>query len=344
MNIVYYSSDLFAEMCGVSIQSLCVNNMQIDSIRIFIVEDHISDENKDKIRRLVGKFGREVVFIPMLAQEKMYPGIKINLGRTYSRMTLGEILPNDVDRVISVDSDTLILDSLEEMYNVEFEEDEYVAGVYDCVGAAIQNKVLHSPKDILYCNAGVFLFDLKKWRERSIDKDLLEAVLKYSNKKHIMFFLEQDIMNIVFYKHMKLLHPRYNMLTSIYIFDYDDIIGMKKPVLYYTKEQIIEAKSNPAILHATTCFYVRKRMWVMDSDHPYASIYNKYRNETPWKYEKSICDNRKITKKIYAGLWHLMPKRFSILVAGFLINYVRPVYAWITTKASITTIAKQSSY
>ena len=26
MNIVYYSSDLFSEMCGVAIQSLCENN------------------------------------------------------------------------------------------------------------------------------------------------------------------------------------------------------------------------------------------------------------------------------------------------------------------------------
>ena len=30
MNIVYYSSDLFSEMCGVAIQSLCENNKDAD--------------------------------------------------------------------------------------------------------------------------------------------------------------------------------------------------------------------------------------------------------------------------------------------------------------------------
>ena len=32
MNIVYYSSDLFSEMCGVAIQSLCENNEDADDI------------------------------------------------------------------------------------------------------------------------------------------------------------------------------------------------------------------------------------------------------------------------------------------------------------------------
>ena len=41
MNIVYYSSDLFSEMCGVAIQSLCENNKDADDINIYVVEDNI---------------------------------------------------------------------------------------------------------------------------------------------------------------------------------------------------------------------------------------------------------------------------------------------------------------
>ena len=36
MNIVYYSSDLFSEMCGVAIQSLCENNKDADDINIYV--------------------------------------------------------------------------------------------------------------------------------------------------------------------------------------------------------------------------------------------------------------------------------------------------------------------
>ena len=343
MNVVYYSSDFFSEMCGVAMESLCANNTDSKSITVYIVEDNISEKNKNRLKSITDKYGRELIFIRMPSQEEVYPGVKANLGRTYARMALGEILPENVDRVLSLDSDTLVVDSLKEMYNTEFAENEYVAGVYDCVGAAIQRNVLHVNDDLNYCNAGMFLIDLKKWRKENVGRQLLDAVLENADGKHIMYFLEQDLMNLTFYGHLKLLGARYNMLTSIYKFDYKDIIRMKKPVSYYTEQEIIEAKRKPALFHATTCFYIKKRMWVEDSDHPCADIYLKYRNNTPWKDDPQIQDSRKGRKKIYAQFWHCIPKGMAIRLASFMINHIRPFYAWLTTKASITTIAEQSA-
>lgn len=343
MNVVYYSSDFFSEMCGVSIESLFENNTKTDEIVVYIVEDHISDINKGRLNSIADRFKRKIVYIPMPTQEEVYPGVKVNLGRTYARMALGEILPKHIERVLSLDSDTLVVDSIEELYNTEFAENEYVGGVYDCLGAAMQNKVLHAPKDILYCNAGMFLIDLKKWREHKVGEQLLDCVLKNADGKHIMYFLEQDLMNMTFYGHLKLLNPRYNMLTSIYLFNYKEIIKMKKPVTYYSEQEIIIAKEQPAIFHATTCFYVEKRMWVKESDHPCADFYLQYRKRTPWKDEQQVADGRKKSKKIYAKFWHLMPKCMAIRIASGVINLFRPFYAWFTTKASITTIAEQSS-
>lgn len=343
MNVVYYSSDFFSEMCGVAIQSLCESNTDVDTITIYVVEDHISEKNKNRLLEIANRFDRQLIFIRMPKQEEVYPGVKANLGRTYARMALGEILPKNVDKVLSLDSDTLVVDSVQEMYNTEFSEDEFVAGVYDCVGQAIQDKVLHGPKDMKYCNAGMYLIDLKKWRKNKVGQQLLDLVLRNADGKQIMYFLEQDLMNMAFYGHIKLLPPRYNMLTSIYLFDYSDIIKMKRPVTYYTKEEVTDAKINPAILHATTCFYVKKRMWVKDSDHPYSDAYMDYRSRTAWKNEPPVKDSRTFSKKFYAEFWHCMPKRIVIRLASLTINYFRPFYAWITTKVSITTIAEQST-
>ena len=343
MNVVYYSSDFFAEMCGVSIQSLCEKNIQENEICIYIVEDHISDLNKERLKNITDKYNRKLIFIKMPSQEEVYPGVKINLGRTYARMALGEILPKTVHRVLSLDSDTLVMDSLHEMYNTEFEENEYVAGVYDCVGSAIQKKVLHVPDDLNYCNAGVFLIDMKKWRSENVGQKLLQSVIKNADGKHIMYFLEQDIMNLAFYGHLKVLNPRYNMITSVYYFEYEEVLRMKKPVIYYEKETIEKAKSNPAIFHATTCFYIGKRMWVENSDHPCAIYYQDFRSRTPWKNEPKVQDSRKRSKKIYARFWKMMPRKLAVYLASLTINYFRPFYAWYTTKAQITTIAEQSA-
>ena len=324
-------------------ESLCCSNTASAEIEFYIVEDHITDANKKRLAEIAERYHRNIHFIRMPSQEEIYPGVLINLGRTYCRMALGEILPDSVDRVLSLDCDTLIMDSIESMYHVQFESGEYVAGVYDCVGAAIQNKVLRCPKDIKYCNAGVFLIDLKKWRELNTGKRFLDLVLKNTKEKRIMYFLEQDLMNLVFYGNLKLLPPQYNVLSSVYLFDYDDIIRMKRPVIYYSETEVNYAKAHPAIFHATTCFYIRKRMWVKDSDHPFAGLYKDFRDATQWAGELQIPDKRKLSKKIYAALWHCLPQKAAFSLAAFLINHVRPFYAWITTKASINTIAVQSS-
>ena len=324
MNVVYYSSDFFSEMCGVSIESLCEHNKQEKEIFVYVVEDKISEKNKNRLQQITDKFNRKIIFIKMPSQEEVYPGVKINLGRTYARMALGEILPQHVDRALSLDSDTLVMDSLHDLYHTEFSENQYVAGVYDCVGRAIQKSVLNAPDDLLYCNAGMFMIDLKKWRSEKVGEKLLNAVLQNADGKHVMYFLEQDLMNLTFYKHLKLVHPKYNVLTSIYFFDYKSVLRMKKPVSYYSKLEVEEAKKKPALLHATTCFYIKKRMWVENSDHPYHDFYLDYRSRTGWKDEPQVKDNRKTKKKIYAEFWHLMPKGVAVWLASFLINVIRP--------------------
>lgn len=83
MNVVYYSSDFFAEMCGVAIQSLCECNTSEEEICIYIVEDHISNLNKERLKSVTDKYHRNLVFIKMPSQEEVYPGVTVNLGRTY---------------------------------------------------------------------------------------------------------------------------------------------------------------------------------------------------------------------------------------------------------------------
>lgn len=343
MNVVYYASDMFSEICGVSIVSLCENNKNADNIHIFVVEDHISDENKEKIRSITNRYGRELSFIRMPSQEEIYPKATMNLGRTYARMAIGELLPANVDRVLSLDSDTLILDSLQEMYNTPFAENEFVAGVYDCMDRASQKRLPKTDEEIQYCNAGVFLIDLKKWRMEHLGEKFPKMVEQYANSDNVLFFLEQDLMNMLFAGHLKLLHPKYDMLTSFTHFDYDELIKLKKPISFYTKEEFEQAKQKTAIVHATVCFCIRKRMWVQNSDHPYAQTYQKYRSMTPWNSEPQIRDNRTMPRKLYTAFWNMLPRSWSIKLASFVIQNIRPQVAKITAKASIAVMAVHSS-
>ena len=341
MNVVYFCSDFFAEICGVSIESLFENNKDINSITCYVVEKNISEVNKKRLVSIAKEKERKIIFIKMPDQKDVFPEVNINLGNAYARMAIGELLPKDVDRILMLDCDTLVLDSLKNMYETYFDENEYVAGVYDCVGEAYQRKVLKAPDDMKYCNAGMFLVDLTKWRDKGIKEQILNAFGDSSCSK--FFFLEQDILNKVFYSHLKLLGLRYNIITSLNFFRYDEVIYMKHPTKFYSEKEFYEARKNPAIIHGATCFYIKKRMWVQGSDHPHAKTYIEYRKKTPWKDIPMIKDQRTLGKKAYALFWHVLPRNISVSLAGFLMKYVRPMYAKMAVMLKFNTVAKRSA-
>lgn len=342
MNVVYYTSDFFSEMCGVAIESLCCNNTNADCIDVYVVEDHVSDINKERLLSIVSNYDRNLHFIKMPTQKEMFPDVDINLGRTFARMILTKLLPKSVDRVLSLDSDTLVLDNIVDMYNTDFENNS-MCGVYDCLGKAMQEGVLKKGPSLKYCNAGMYLINLDKWRKIGVDRLFIDKISESQNKGVIYYFLEQDIMNLLFENDLKLLAPQYNLLTSIYLFNYQELMRIKKPVTYYTEKEIVYAKEHPAIVHATTCFYVRKRMWVKDSDHPYHDWYLKYRNQTPYKDCKQIEDGRTWNKKLYGSLWHCVPRGVAVFLASIVVSLVRPLYAKMSKKFAFETIATQSA-
>ena len=86
MNIVYYSSDLFSEMCGVAIQSLCENNKDADDINIYVVEDNISDENKKRLNNIVQHFSRKIFFIKKPEQKDLWLN---GIYRVYYNLQMG---------------------------------------------------------------------------------------------------------------------------------------------------------------------------------------------------------------------------------------------------------------
>ena len=65
MNIVYSSSDSYAQVMGVSLFSLLKNNTDSPELNIFIIDNNISDKNKDKVVSMCRSFDRGVTFKPL---------------------------------------------------------------------------------------------------------------------------------------------------------------------------------------------------------------------------------------------------------------------------------------
>lgn len=52
LNILYQSNDYYAPITGVSMTSLMENNKDIDELNFYILDDKISDNNKNKMKQI----------------------------------------------------------------------------------------------------------------------------------------------------------------------------------------------------------------------------------------------------------------------------------------------------
>ena len=330
MNVFYFSSDLFASVMSVSMLSLLDNNRSFGEIKFYIVDDGISEENKKNLLEMVSQYNsadnvRGIVFIdaPDPVKAFRFPfKSRYQMGHSYPRMLIGSILPDSVDRVLCLDSDTLVCGDLQDLWNRDL-GCNIMAGVSDCMNIIKYSKQFQMTDEMIYCNAGMFLVDLKKWREQKIEKKIIRRIHKQNGN---VFFFEQTLMNWACGGKILALPPEYNCYTLFWAFSYKDLIRWRKPLNFFQESEVLRAKEDPKIIHFTRNFYMLSRPWVKGCDHPMTAEYIRYKQMTPWPKLDEDTRSEKQRKKY--ELWHKLPLGLMISGASFIYNEVRPKIWW----------------
>lgn len=325
MYVIYHSSDSFAEVTGISMISLFENSKGIKNIHVLYIERDMSDENKVKIEAIAKKYNRELEFMEMPNwSEKL--DIKLKsckagwLGFGYNRLFLTEYIPKDVDRVLYLDSDTIVEAPLDELWNTDLDE-YYMAGVDDCLSSKYR-EIVGLDDSGVYCNAGMLLINLKKWREDEVTKRFIQMICENNG---YFVFNEQSILNSLFSGAIKILPQKFNVNSLVYLFSYKELMKLRQPCKFsYTEEEYIEARQRPVITHYTGNFYVHRRPWVENSDHPHKASYLHYRNISPWKDASLMPDQRKKSARIYTEICRILPRAMMIEMVSVLYNDIRP--------------------
>ena len=327
VNVVYCSSDLFSEVCAVSMVSLFENNKHLSGINIFVIDDGITEKNKKRLMEMVKKYKRNISFIPLPVPSQFYHNDKRftvkSLGHTYARMILGDIIPADIERIISLDSDTMVLNKIDELWNWNL-RDHPIAGVDDCMGKVALVKTQHLKPDAIHCNAGMYLIDLSTWRNEGWTEQFYQYIKELFDKGIALGGYEEEVITKVIGERMLVLPPKFNLMTLEQVFTYKELLRFRQPLKYYSEEEIEEAKKNTVITHTTNFYYIRKRIYEENSDHPMREKYEKYRILTPWKDEAMMTVKPTIKKKLQKDIWHIMPKCMAILIGRYVRNEIRP--------------------
>ncbi len=327
MNVVYCCSDLFSEVCAVSVVSLFENNRHIQSLDVYVIDDSISKENKDRMVSMADVYDRKIAFIPLPDPSEFYHDSRFtirSLGHTFARMILGDVLPENVEKVISLDSDTMVLGKIDELWNIDMGEYP-IAGVDDCMGRVALVKTQHLKADAVHCNAGMYVMDLTAWHKENWTKRFFEYIKKLFDKGCSLGGYEEEVITKVLGERMMVLPPRFNLMTLEQVLTYKELLRFRQPLHYYSEAEIEEAKQRPIITHTTNFFYVRKRIFEENSDHPMRSQYEKYRALTPWKNEPPMTVHSTAKQRFRKNVWHWMPKSMAILLGRFVRNEIRPL-------------------
>lgn len=286
LNVVFASDNNYIPFLGVAITSLIKNNQNdFDKINIFILDDGITEENKNKIKKTITNPNHVLNFIKTKNLDEL--GVKlIGLDRnsnmnsitTYSRLFIGSLLPKDIDKVIYMDCDALIVDSFKELWNTSIDE-YYCGAVLDVIGDVTKHLLDFKLEDN-FINAGFLLINLKKWREENVEEKFIQFIVENQGK---FYQHDQGILNNVFKNQFLILNPRYNLIGYFQTLDYN--LTRKYSAIsgeYYSKEIINQAKKNPIFLHFTG--QNQDRPWY-NKYHPYRGLYVKYSELSGFKNE-----------------------------------------------------------
>ena len=275
IEIVVCTDKQFVMTTGVMIQSVCVNNPEIDITFHIVFDDDVTSNDKQDLVNITDSFeGKSARFYPASEYVSIsrFPALsqKTTITRaTYFRLFITEILPKDIERVLYLDGDIIVRHSLIPLWEIDM-ANKAVAAVIGSEGNLAHFRRLGYSSDFGFFNAGVLLINLRYWRDHNVLNEFKNYIEKHSEA---ILLHDQDVLNAVFYDKKIRLPAKYNLhhgfLEKIPVYDYNKY-----------EEEVLEARKDPVIVHFTA-----EKPWDADqrNKHPFSNTFYKYQNQTKWK-------------------------------------------------------------
>lgn len=282
--ICYASSDFFSEPTGISIISLLENNKHLPISKIFILDYGISEINKNNFHTISEKYNVPFEFIrskEIIEQKRDELGMSDFEGSmaTYSRAFIDLIIPEYVDDLVYIDSDTIVAGDISEMayMNMGGAVMSAIIGInqYPLKGGKENSELNLLSGNTKYFACGVVRYSISNWRK----KDCLHLICETCKKlKHFTNADQTVINNAIPESWIIPLHPRFNSWLHELPVCYAKVELSRGGFL--SEQQIQEAIDNPTIHHYKGPLF---RPWFKGSLSRANDEYFKFKAISPWK-------------------------------------------------------------
>jgi lipopolysaccharide biosynthesis glycosyltransferase len=270
MIIVCSPDTKYIRHCAVMLRSLYDSNPGAD-ISVYIIHSRTDGNERVKLMTYLATFLDTVSYIqidPALASG--LPMVGHLTSAAYYRLFLPSILPSTVEKVLYLDCDLLVVDSLNDLWNISL-GDQLLAAVIDRSQQENRQR-LSLRQDSSYFNSGVLLLNMALLRK----SDIIPKGLIFAKRMgEAAYFADQDILNYLFQDGWMRLHSRWNALPHLWGLD-----GSQSTPEERTSQEMVSAQTDPAIVHFAGGGPAKP--WHYACSHPWKNKYIEIKNKTPW--------------------------------------------------------------
>lgn len=204
MNLLFSIDKNCIHLLQTCMLSIC-NNGGAEKYSAYILHKDLTDHDKKYLQSTLPEMvSWEFIEVPK-NMFMDFPTTKRYPEQIYFRLAAPYLLPKSLDRILYLDVDIVVINSLLPLYQSDFEENWFMGCTNTKVFLTKLNQIrlgIDVEKDVPYINTGVLMMNLPILRENL----KLEDIRKFSEKrKNVLVLPDQDILTALYGEHVKLL-------------------------------------------------------------------------------------------------------------------------------------------
>ena len=210
-NVVITCDDSYMYQASTMLNSLLKNNNS--DIKIFLIHNGVKKKKLDSLKKLVNQFSVE--FEDFKIKNNFFSDLKTThhfKNVNYFRLLIPDVLPRNINKVLYLDCDILVLNSIEFLWEINL-NNHFLAAVKDNVSITHKEQLGMKPTSN-YFNSGVMLINLDFWRQEQLSKKVIEFVIDHPEK---IEFVDQDGLNAIINGHWIELPLSWNVQSYLFM-------------------------------------------------------------------------------------------------------------------------------
>lgn len=279
LTVVVACDNHYLILLAALIKSIEANIRKEQPIDVYVIEDKITNSNRDK---LISSVNKSITTIHWQKMDEVIPaGMQLPLDRSsyplniYMRLFIPYFIPKEIEKVLYLDVDMIVQHDITTIFENDLGKN-VIAAVLDpriitfdnSWGGVFNYKELGLPGTTRYFNTGLLLMQTKNWREQDITTKIITCI---DNNKKFANYPDQYGLNVVLANQWLELSSLWNHFSTI------------------------DTLEKPYLIH----FVERKPIYQSyNFNQDFKKTFFYYLDQTAWKGFKPIGESSRYIKKI----------------------------------------------